>query len=412
MNIVFVPSNSSHLGKSRLLLNKLRQNGCSILLVCVDGITDDLHSTMDQIKNSGFDYKILPAEGYPKNRHWFVKSVMMRKFVNIWTQFVKQLKTDVVIFQEDYDPATFTLLRIAKGLGVTTVLIPDGLLVHENNSRQMSCFEWLKCVIARRIQVALKSGGRIGTAGADLILAMNKSGKDVLIKGSPINSRIEVVGSPEYDDIARQYSNSKNVSQDLLQKKFHLAQNRPVVFLAHQAVNESQLKDLIRRTILATRKCNALLLLKLHPRSNDDPEKWRAWALEEGISTQELVIAKNEVSSLDIVKECSVCMTFFSTVCLEAMIFDKPVILIQFLNLSYKLQYGQLYGAAIEVESPDELEDAIISAVSTEQLRLNLAKNARVLLQDELLGMDGKSVDRMVTLIADLVIQHKQKLKN
>jgi hypothetical protein len=106
---------------------------------------------------------------------------------------------------------------------------------------------------------------------------------------------------------------------------------------------------------------------------------------------------------VEAVRLCTVCVTIYSTVAMEALVFRKPLILIQYVNVPYLLPYGQHYGAALEVESPKALEQAIVSLLTDEDAKQRLARGLDVAIEKELLGLNGQSAERMVSELIGLI---------
>ena len=91
------------------------------------------------------------------------------------------------------------------------------------------------------------------------------------------------------------------------------------------------------------------------------------------------------------------------------MILRKPVVFIQYANAVYYLPYASEYGAALDAKSPEELRSAIVSVLTNQAERTRLAENSRKALDIELLGPDGRSAERTIVLIEELILRRKRK---
>jgi hypothetical protein len=152
------------------------------------------------------------------------------------------------------------------------------------------------------------------------------------------------------------------------------------------------------------------LLVKLHPRGDQFPQNWRDWAQREHISPQEAVFVREGCTTVEILQASAACVTAFSTVALEAFVCNCPLVLIQYLDVEFSLPYGRQYGAALDANSPGELADAIVTAVSDEPTRRKLARGRQLAIQGELLGLDGQSSRRIVDAIVQTIEQKQRGL--
>jgi len=399
LKIWFVPSNSSHVGKFRLLMQALRGRGDDVRLIDVDAALPATLAARSQIEAAGFPHERMPASRFDPDAHWLRQIAQRRHLERSFTSVLERIQADVLVFGFDSFVSGRTFVRVAKAMGFATILIPDGLVVPGNDRYDPGFLAAARDALADAWQRAFRAGGARGLSGVDGILVMNPMGRDTLIGLGVPAANIHVVGSPEYDDLAARLRAA--VDRDVVQIVRHrlgLSGERPVILFAHQVLDGTE-REMIRAMVMGVRRCGAVLLVKFHPRGRQRPEEWRAWADQEGFGSDDLRFASSECTSIEALLVSSACVTAYSTVALEAFVCDRPLVLIHFANVPYDLPYGRKYGAAIDAHSPRELEAALVAVLTDTETRRTLHAGRERAMDGELGGLDGRSAVRMIAAI-------------
>lgn len=114
---------------------------------------------------------------------------------------------------------------------------------------------------------------------------------------------------------------------------------------------------------------------------------------------------------------CGLLITTYSTMAIEALFFEKPVIQLRFVNkkrlMSTLARQVILcdedgiplakYGAAVGVENPEKLREAIVKIYEDEGLRHSIINNGKLFLKKYCHESDGKASLRVVECIDELV---------
>ena len=404
-HIWFVPTNSSHVGKLKAFMDALAAAGHRVHLLSIDAFLAAHHAALPHIEKAGYPYEVMPGGGFRPHRRRTIEALRRRKVVRAVEDFFANRAADAVIFGEDYYVPTRTFIRTLLRLEIPTVLVADGITLPSDPYYEGGWWNAVHVAAWGLLRRALRTEGARGTSGVDRILVMNRTGLEVLVEHGARPDRIRVVGSCEYDALASHSTEPFSAEEEQrLRARLALPPDRPVVFFAHQGIGGTDVERAVVRTMVAgARRCGATVLVKFHPRVPGDPEAWRAWARAQQIRAEEAVFARDECTSLEAVRLCSVCVAAFSTIILEAMIYRKPVVLVQYLKVPCRVSYGRQYGAALEAETPAALEEAIVSAVTDPQVRERLRQGAATALQNELHGLDGRSAERMVESVTELI---------
>lgn len=407
LRIWFVPSNGSHLGKFRPLMDALRDRGDDVGLLDVDAAHPAILAARPQIEASGYKHVSLPTSAYDPDAHWLRQAAQRAHLERAFSGLLDGIQADALIFGYDSFVSGRTFIRVARARRIATVLIPDGLVVAANESYRRPALVRAKHLIGDTLQQRLQAGGRRGLSGVDRILVINAMGRNVLVGHGVPADVVAVVGSPEYDALAaRRAAGREPRSASRLRRRLGLPEERPVVFFAHQTLDGTD-RSLVRAMLRGTRRCGAVLLTKLHPRGEEKPETWRSWAGSEGIPPSEAAFVGGECSTIEALEMSAACITAYSTVSLEAFICGCPLVLIQYVNVPYALPYGRLYGAALDARGPEELERHIVAVVQDAEVRSRLEEGRRKALLGELGGLDGKSVERSIAAIERTIADRK-----
>jgi nucleotide-binding universal stress UspA family protein len=404
--IWFVPSNSSHIDKNRQLLSALEAHGCRVRLLCLDEVMKQRYWTREQMRAGGFEHEVLPANGFRPNRHWLLLGLQRSILVNSFQRVFGEQQADAVIFGADSGLASRTAGDVARLLGIPTVLVADGLVVPPNPRYNPGLLWRAYAWFVSFINSILKSAGQGRSSPVDRLLVMNEQARHDLTRYGVDAKRIRVVGSPEYDALARQVRETQTDDNEAaLRERLGLPSMRPVIFFAHQGLpGEARLvRESVTAMVRAARACGAVVLVKLHPRGGLAPETLREWAKHQGFGAEDVVIIRSECSSIEAVRLCSVCTTFFSTVSIEAMVCRKPVVFMLYHGYRTALSGRDLDDAALDAETPEELERQLVRVLTDSSLRDRLIRNAEAWLEREMFGLDGKSAERGAAAILELI---------
>ena len=229
---------------------------------------------------------------------------------------------------------------------------------------------------------------------ADKFAVMGASAANQLIKCGVSNDKIEITGQPRFDNL---YQLKKHHDKRKTIEKLGLVENKKIVVLATQPVNECETRALLCCVYSTIKEFPDIqLIVKPHPAESID--------LHEDVA--KITSIKNYIISCDDIHEllniCDTLITIHSTVALEAMLFGKPVITINLTGKKDRIAYAQ-EGAAIGIYSEDMLALALKNALYDDEVRNNLARNQEKFSYEYTYKFDGKASERIVELAERLV---------
>lgn len=408
-NVWFLPSNNSHAGKNLALLRGLQGRGHRVSVLCLDRLHSPAHASLPQVEAGGLPFEILDPGGFRWDKHWAIQGLRRGVLVRALKRFFMEHEVDVAIFGADSGIVSRTAGDVARSLGIPTALVVDGLVARRNpeywrrRSLGLKLRDWFADLVIRRI---LRAGGGGRTSGVDLLLVMSELAREELILRGVSGERVRAVGSPEYDALARQWRQWESEGRpNMIRERMSIAPDRPVIFFAHQDIGLDE--EIMRRSVVgmvrAARRVGGTLLMKLHPRGGARADDWRGWARGEGFSDRDIVVYANECTSIEAVAICSVCVTFYSTVAVESMVFGKPVVLLIYHGFKEFLSAADFRGGALDTHSPEEAENQLVRVLSDPATGRDLTRGVADYLRTQMFGLDGHSVDRSVDAIVKLV---------
>ena len=408
----FVPAQPNHVAKFQPVMDELRRRDCEIRVLCVDEAISKPKHIRHMLKDVGWDFEMLRCDRFVVTGRWpidFIQKAKLRRCVRRW---MASRDVDLLVLGTDSPIVTREIVKEAQCQHVPRVYVHDGICGGRNPRRNPGLLLRVRQFLSIRFKKTFDMRSPRGPRSADIFFLMDRSSIQTMLKQGVPRSRLKVAGSPQLDALVR--AADRPVPEEELQRirdKVGAGPDRPILLYAHQHIvyPRATTEELIRRMVAGLRRCNGTLLVKFHPSSGERVPEWQAWARAEGFDPEEVVFALAGLLSPEAVRVCHTCVTAYSTVALEAMIAHKPVILMQYLPVPHFINWGETYGAAYDVFSHEELQQAVFEVMVDPDVRRRLLRNADECLRQEFGGLDGKSTERMGNYLLDLMRSYKEK---
>lgn len=211
------------------------------------------------------------------------------------------------------------------------------------------------------------------------ICVFGKSHKDFLVKYGKYPSKdIVVTGHYRYDDFGCKHNDYK-LNPD----------KKTILWAPHANRDQNKYFQEIHRIV---KKLNAQLLIKFHPEAQVTLKKKVIQTIPKDPDIH--IFQKEDVVSL--LKISDAVIVFYSGVGLEAMMLNKPVVMLNFPDNPDKVDYAKK-GAAYGVYDLKQLEPAINKAL----FRDDKQKQRKKYVKDCYYKMDGRATDRVIKVIED-----------
>jgi hypothetical protein len=218
--------------------------------------------------------------------------------------------------------------------------------------------------------------------------------------------KIFITGQPRFDLIWEEKSSPKEQTLP----KLGIAQNQGVIVLATEPLVELHVWTKQQREQLVRAVANALeelpdkqLVIKLHPDESIE-------TYGEILSTigKDKAIVCRDVDIYELLHACELLLVGDSTVGLEAMLFDKPVINLNFTGSPSVMGYAES-GAALGAYKEEDLAPAIQKALHDLQVRKELEQNRKRFISKHVYQRDGQASKRVAELIIQLIEKAKTR---
>lgn len=206
----------------------------------------------------------------------------------------------------------------------------------------------------------------------------------------PTDEIIRVVGQPRYDEYFRYARKITNLEKNRIKKELGLPNNKKIITYASSgAVNEKGSFEHILDFMRNNEKF--ILFVKIHPHSS-------VKEFEDNFDVKhDNIILRRDANLKELLPVTDVLVTRGSTVAMEAMIFEKPVVLIN-VEINSAVPYEE-YGAALSVRKPEELGQKISQVFDNKEIQDFLKEGRKRFLQEYLYSNDGKTAKRIANEI-------------
>lgn len=245
---------------------------------------------------------------------------------------------------------------------------------------------------------------------ADIVTAYGEFQRRTLVQLGVKENHIRVTGAPYLDKLQKQ----TGTTDPALTKQLNLSADRPWVLVATSGpghvISVEQHTHTVRALIRACEQLPDIdFIVKLHRK--DHPRYYRD--LSKPIRSRFHVIRHGSpgfpTSIFDWLQGCSAILTGGSTVAIEAMLVDVPVITMDFTDELNRIPFVSA-GATIHIRSEQELLSALERVAIYKNLPIGLTKRVAEYLSGEFSMLDGNASERVVDVINQMCRQKPTRL--
>lgn len=352
--------------------------------------------------------------------HEYYKKGLIQKFL-IYKRFQKEIEVsfkkldpDLIVCGCDATIPIKYCIKEANRCHIPSIMIQDGMVVltlrlsfFYNLVLRLKRIIFYPAKLILRIEPTSYYVNYIGGSKCSKIAVWGNSSRKYFLKTGVSSEKIIITGYPRFDEIFTANWRKETAS---FFKNYNLNESYRYIIFLSQPIEKfglstiKQKEEAIIRTIYSIQSINRdynsnfHLIIKLHREEN-------------------LLKIKNLVSKVDINKECEVlqdvdlypllfkselAITFLSTTGLEALLFEKPLITLNFVSHPDNFDYSKK-GVAIGVSNPQNLKLAIVKTLFDNETKKRLSKLRKEYLLKQVYALDGKSTMRVVELIKKML---------
>ncbi|MDI6806455.1 MAG: CDP-glycerol glycerophosphotransferase family protein [Candidatus Aenigmarchaeota archaeon] len=341
----------------------------------------------DDFKNS-LTYKGIPLWGFLKERFDLI-------FSNVYIyNDVKNIETAIHILEKERPAAvlmTFetgyyalALIAAAKKKGIPTIAIQHGI-IHSTHGAYT------------HKEVSLASNS-LEYPIPDKTAVYGKYTKNILIKrGNYPKGSVVVTGQPRYDILVEAY---KIFNRDKFCERYNLNPRKKIVLIVTQTLRSKEERDTFLRSTIDMIKKIPDIQIVIKPKPNEDGKWQRRILLEEKVKGKVLPGRSN---IFEVLYACDAMITVYSTTVIEAMILNKPVIIVNLTGEKDPMPYVES-GASLGVYKKGDIVEAVRKALYDKRIKTELRKNMKKFVYEHAYKADGKATERVVDLIKQTIM--------
>lgn len=263
---------------------------------------------------------------------------------------------------------------------------------------------WIIKFMLKDILKKLVQWNIYGCGDCDKLAIAGEFTKDILVKRGISPSKIELCGLSRFDEIF-----NTNFDKTISCKKLGMDLARPKILLLTDALVEhglwsnKQLKEFFRKIVTVVSEFNDIdFIVKLHPRESVDIYQQVLKEVNKHFPIyQDITLYYELINISDIV------MTCLSTTALEAIIFKKPVIILNFFNGKKEYIPYVSEGVAYEAKNEEELRN-LLKEILLKKKYISPLKYDKFV-KKHVYALDGKATDRIVSIIIKMLGEDKNE---
>lgn len=327
-----------------------------------------------------FKYKDISIWGVVNQRlrNFFLENIpRIISNINFLNIMLKEKKIKMVVLRNDVKELERTVILGSRLKKIPALVIQHGILAETNGHNALL---------------------------ADKFAAWGRASLDWYGRFGNSFEKFEITGNPCFDVLLNW---KPKISRHLLCRQLNLDVNKGIILFATQQINKFSsfwTDDLF--WVMADRLLAAIqqfpdkqLIIKVDPYEDLHPYLDRI-----SVSSYNNAIAIKGIDIYTLIFLSDLVITLDSTVGLEAMIFDKPIITINFTKRQDRVPYAEK-GAAIGVYKEEDLIPVLKKTLTDQEIVSRLKINRNKFLEEYAYRIDGKSEERILTLI-------KQSIRN
>ena len=340
---------------------------------------------------------------------------------------LQELAPDVLVVGHDNTTITRPFVEAAKYLGISSVLVQDGVIGRASFSVRTGIakipgylsqltiwqrnyrFLWASLrdtgyslqgtviFVIKDLFTKLAYGSPYGRGGCTRIAVFGDYFRELFIRHGVPAERIVVTGQPMMDTIL-----TCNEDKAMVRRKLGLPLDKTIVLLLTTATVEYNLWRPGQRRYFIAQVLKAFaglpehqLAIKLHPR--EKVEDYQKLVQKLGFE----VPIYRDVNLYEILNAADAAITTYSTTGLDALILKKPLIVFDLFSKVEPVPYVGS-GAALGVYKPQDLRAAVMTVFNDDETKKRLKSASSDFVYHYAYKLDGKAAERVAELIVEV----------
>jgi hypothetical protein len=320
------------------------------------------------------------------SRFFSDESLMLINYIEGTEKFIRTLQPHVAVIMEDISPLCRVIIRVFKISGVPTLVIQHGAVAGD------------------------MKGFHVMPVEADKQAVWGSISKEWATERGRSPGTQVITGNPRYDLIIT-LNNKSEKEKLVVYDKLGLSRRKGIVVIAtswYQAIascyTPEEDEEFISKALEAMKEFpDKQVVVKLHPAYHRMDNEITS-AIRDELQIDDVFITSHFLWEL--LSICDLLITQSSTVGLEAMLLDKPVITFSSIE-ALDLNPYVATGSVIEVHKEEDLVPAIKDALYNKDVQRRLADARKRFVYECAYLQDGKASQRVANLIEQMIEESK-----
>ncbi len=227
----------------------------------------------------------------------------------------------------------------------------------------------------------------------DRMLVSGEATKDYFVEAGMDSSRICITGAAKWDDLLRK---KIFLTREQLCRKLKLNPEKDIFLFTTQGFPQDA--EIVNTIISLMRQYpGKQMIIKIHPQENG-LDKY----LTVLFSNADNITVTKHAPMWDLLINCKLLITTTSVTAFEAMIFNKPTIILDIDIFPCPVDYIKEQAAAI-VSNKDELFSAVANIINDEQFKDETIRKGQRFVDRYISGLRGDAATRKADVIEDII---------
>jgi len=295
------------------------------------------------------------------------------KQIAVADEVINRINPNIIVGGDDCDPRARIYFLIGRNKEIPKLLIQQGFASDKS-------VEWL-----------FLSVDKAAIFGNYIKRCLEKIGVD--------SKKLVITGQPRFDNLVKTATERENICS-----KYSINSKNKIILFTSQPNHpgafsgESERRKAIETVYnLINGVKDAVLIVKPHP---DEKIQYHQ-SLNLSLHSGKIVLSDKCADIHELIKACDLLITFHSTTALEAMIANKPVLIINLYGNSMT-QYVES-GAALQAFSENDAISKINNIFNNKDLRRELENKRKYFITEHAYNLDGKASERVINLMLNMM---------
>lgn len=225
---------------------------------------------------------------------------------------------------------------------------------------------------------------------ADKVAVWGEYAKSWFIRHGVSAEKVSVTGQPRFDKIYKKKEQFVVTKETLNMKKIlFVVSGISDSFGKYETIRSLNILNNILQKVN-----NYKLIIKLHP---GEKETQFIKDIMDSLNFKNFTITRN-ANLYNLIIDSSVVITTFSTVGIEALMFDKPLIIIESNLAGFRLPYGE-YNCAFSVNNAEDLQRILVKDLFCQDIVEAKRLNAKKFLRDYIYTVGNRALENITKLL-------------